>query len=149
MPCSAFLIRTTATMSLKPHLRHRRHFALVRPSLLLSCFMNTNNALYHTHSVTGLLRWNSAQAADVVCMSSSRAAERSTDWKPARRRTDAAVLSWNHQRQQGYGRFAYQDASASEDSDREFGSSGQSSRREMVSLSLLQHLITCFRFQLS
>ncbi|KAL6175637.1 hypothetical protein ACLB2K_052276 [Fragaria x ananassa] len=136
MPCSAFLIRTTATMSLKPRLRLRRHVALVRPSLLLSCLMNTNNALYHTHSVTGLLRWNSAQAADVVCMSSSRAAERSTDWKPARRRTDSAVPSWYHQRQQGYGRFAYQDASASEDSDREFGSSGQSSRREMTGATL-------------
>ncbi|XP_004301269.1 PREDICTED: ATP-dependent RNA helicase DHX36 [Fragaria vesca subsp. vesca] len=136
MPCSAFLIRTTATMSLKPRLRHCRHVALLRPSLLLSCFMNTNNALYHTHSVTGLLRWNSAQAADVVCMSSSRAAERSTDWKPARRRKDAAVPSWCHQRQQGYGRFAYQDASASEDSDREFGSSGQSSRREMTGATL-------------
>ncbi|KAM5570489.1 DExH-box ATP-dependent RNA helicase DExH3 [Rosa sericea] len=144
MPYSAFfhrsiIIRTTSTaMSLKP--RHH-HFSLLRPpSLLLGCFMKTNGH-YHTHPVTGLLKWNSAgccRHADVTCLassssSSSRAAER-TDWKQ-RRRSVAAVPAWYQQQKQGYGRFAYQDESGSEDSDREFGS-GQSSRREMTGSTL-------------
>ncbi|XP_050379007.1 DExH-box ATP-dependent RNA helicase DExH3 [Argentina anserina] len=125
MPYSAFLHRsiiirttttTTATMSLKPR-RHHYHI-----SLLLGRFMTTTYA----HPVTGLLRWSSG---GVTCMSSS-SSQRATDWRP-RRRTAATVPQWYQQQRQGYGRLAYQDASASDDSDREFGS-GPSSHREMT-----------------
>lgn len=133
-------------MSLKPG---THHIALVRPSLL-GCFMK--NGQYHTHSVTGLLKWNAAPylPRHVTCLASSRTAD--PDWKQRHQRRSAAVPSWYHHHHQSfsYGRFAYQDASASEDSDREFGSS----HREMVSLYLLilvKHLnsvlISIFQFQ--
>ena len=151
MPYSAFfqgsiIIRSTTTMSLKPG---THHIALARPSLL-GCFMK--NGQYHTHSVAGLFKWNAASylPRHVTCLASSRTAD--PDWKQRhQRRSPAAVPSWYHRHQSfSYGRFAYQDASASEDSDREFGSS----HREMVSLYLLilvKHLnsvlISIFQFQ--
>lgn len=146
MPYSAFfqgsiIIRSTTTMSLKPG---THPIALVRPSLL-GCFMK--NGQYHTHSVTGLFKWNAASylPRHVTCLASSRTAD--PDWKQRHQRRSAAVPSWYHHQSFSYGRFAYQDASASEDSDREFGSS----HREMVSLNLLilvKHL-NSFDFHLS
>ncbi|KAM1737733.1 hypothetical protein ACFX12_015912 [Malus domestica] len=140
MPYSAlyqgYIFRTT-TMSLKPSttstttvlvsLRgtpHRRHHvALVRPSMLLGCSMR-NSRYHHTHCLAPPLNWNACyylprHVGDVACQASSRAAE--LDWKQRKQLRSSAVPFY--QQNLSYGRFAYQDASASEESDAELGSS--------------------------
>ncbi|TQD90674.1 hypothetical protein C1H46_023821 [Malus baccata] len=140
MPYSAlyqgYIFRTT-TMSLKPSTTstttvlvshrgapHRRHHvALVRPSMLLGCSMR-NSRYHHTHCLAPPLNWNACyylprHVGDVACQASSRAAE--LDWKQRKQLRSSAVPFY--QQNLSYGRFAYQDASASEESDAELGSS--------------------------
>ncbi|KAL6281639.1 hypothetical protein ACE6H2_018520 [Prunus campanulata] len=145
MPYSAlfegYIIRTTA-MSLKrttisspilaslrrTHNHRHHHIASVRPSFF-GCTMR--NSRYHTHCLVRSQNWNACYylprdvgpVGEVTCLASSRAVE--ADWKQRQLRSTA--VPFLYQQNLGYGRFAYQDASASEDSDCERGSSQRQS----------------------
>ncbi|KAF4378660.1 hypothetical protein G4B88_021434 [Cannabis sativa] len=133
MPCSTLFhgyIRTmslgptTTTSSLALFKTHNKTIA-VKPHLLLGFF--ARHRTYRTHNV-GF--WNVYRAPrhlscrELTCLSSSGTVEVDGGQRRQRHRhKGAATLPFWQQQSLNYGRYAYQDVSSSEDSDRELGSS--------------------------
>uniref|UniRef100_A0A803P513 RNA helicase n=1 Tax=Cannabis sativa TaxID=3483 RepID=A0A803P513_CANSA len=115
---------TTTTSSLALFKTHNKTIA-VKPPLLLGFF--ARHRTYRTHNV-GF--WNVYRAPrhlscrELTCLSSSGTVEVDGGQRRQRHRhKGAATLPFWQQQSLNYGRYAYQDVSSSEDSDRELGSS--------------------------
>ncbi|PON47342.1 ATP-dependent RNA helicase DHX [Parasponia andersonii] len=134
MPCSALFrgyIRTmslgattTANTNSLAFLKTQNKIMPFKPSLLLGFVVRQRN-----HSSRTIGFWNVYRAPrhvgcrEFTCLASSGTVE--VDERRRQRKSSAAMVPLWQQQSLSYGRYAYQDVSSGEDSDREFGSSGQ------------------------